>query len=86
MALLLSMTAWSQDPAESPAAGQQKQDQDQEGGPDDAGDESAEAAEPEVAEVDDSALDDQTYGGDDDEFIPTEEVPMDEPIPFPSDI
>jgi hypothetical protein len=34
----------------------------------------------------DPELDDQTYEGDDDVFVPTEEIPADEPIPFPSDI
>ena len=38
------------------------------------------------AESDDSDLDNQTYGEDDDDFIPTEEVPADESIPFPTNI
>ena len=38
------------------------------------------------AEIDDSDLDNQTYGEDDDDFIPTEEVPADESIPFPTNI
>ena len=38
------------------------------------------------AESDDSDLDDQTYGEDDDDFVPTEEVPADESIPFPTNI
>ncbi len=37
-------------------------------------------------EVDDSDLDLQTYEEDDDDFVPTEEIPADEPIPFPSNI
>lgn len=37
-------------------------------------------------DVFDPELDDQTYEGDDDIFVPTEEIPADEPIPFPSDI
>jgi hypothetical protein len=37
-------------------------------------------------DVYDPELDDQTYEGDDDVFVPTEEIPADEPIPFPSDI
>ena len=35
---------------------------------------------------DDSDLDRQTYEENDDVFVPTEEIPSDEPIPFPSDI
>ena len=37
-------------------------------------------------EIDDSDLDVQTYEEPDDVFIPTEEIPSDEPIPFPSNI
>ena len=37
-------------------------------------------------DVDDSDLDEQTYEEDDDDFVPTEEIPADEPIPFPSNI
>ncbi len=37
-------------------------------------------------EVDDSDLDEQTYEEDEDDFIPSEEIPADEPIPFPSNI
>lgn len=33
-----------------------------------------------------SDLDSQTYEEDDDDFVPTEEIPADEPIPFPSNI
>ena len=36
--------------------------------------------------ADDADLDDQTYEEDDDDFIPTEEIPADEPIPFPTNI
>jgi hypothetical protein len=50
----------------------------------------AEVVEPavagEVEEIDDSDLDEQTYDEDDDDFIPSEEIPADEPIPFPSNI
>ncbi len=52
--------------------------------------EPADAAEAEEAEeteeLDDSDLDLQTYEQDDDDFVPTEEIPADEPIPFPTDI
>jgi len=36
--------------------------------------------------ADDADLDDPTYESDDDVFVPSEEIPVDEPIPFPSDI
>lgn len=38
------------------------------------------------ADFEDTALDEQTYEEDDDDFIPSEEIPADEPIPFPSNI
>lgn len=43
-------------------------------------------AESDDTDIDDSDLDEQTYESDDDEFVPTEEIPADEPIPFPSNI
>ena len=55
----------------------------------------SEAAEPEVtepvqadaaAEIDDSDLDVQTYEEDEDDFVPSQEIPADEPIPFQSNI
>lgn len=36
--------------------------------------------------VEDSDLDEQTYDTEDDDFVPTEEIPVGEPIPFPTDI
>ncbi len=43
-----------------------------------------EQIDPELFE--DEALDEQTYEEDEDVFVPTEEIPADEPIPFPTDI
>jgi len=37
-------------------------------------------------EVDDADLDLQTYEEDEDDFVPSEEIPADVPIPFPSNI
>jgi hypothetical protein len=48
-----------------------------------AADETAVATE---EDVDDDDLDLQTYEEDDDDFVPSEEIPADEPIPFPSNI
>lgn len=36
--------------------------------------------------IDDSDLDEQVYEEDEDDFIPSEEIPVDEAIPFPIDI
>lgn len=46
----------------------------------------ADAGDVEADEIDDSDLDLQTYEEDDDDFVPTEEIPADEPIPFPTNI
>lgn len=56
----------------------------------------SEAAEPEEStdpeqsadadEIDDADLDEQTYEEDEDDFVPSEEIPVDQPIPFPSNI
>lgn len=43
-----------------------------------------EAANDEV--IDDSDLDEQVYEEDEDDFIPSEEIPVDEAIPFPTNI
>lgn len=40
----------------------------------------------EFDEFDDADLDEQTYEDDDDDFVPTEEIPIDVPIPFPTNI
>lgn len=50
-------------------------------------DQSDEPEEPdEFDDFDDSDLDEQTYEEDDDDFVPTEEIPVDIPIPFPTNI
>jgi len=44
------------------------------------------AAAEDAEEIDDSDLDEQTYEEDEDDFVPSEEIPTDVPIPFPSNI
>jgi hypothetical protein len=44
------------------------------------------AAEEDDVLADDADLDENTYEENDDDFIPTEEIPVDEPIAFPSNI
>ena len=51
---------------------------------DEAPDAAGDGIDPELFE--DTELDEQTYEEDEDEFIPTEEIPADEPIPFPTNI
>lgn len=80
LAFLVS-PAWTQDEeaAEVPAESEET-DSDEA-----TSEEETDAAEDEE-EIDDSDLDEQTYEEDDDDFVPTEEIPADEPIPFPSNI
>lgn len=80
-----------------PAAAQQAADDPEDtGAAETAGDATADEAPPDEATADDADvdlddpadadLDEQTYEEDEDDFIPTEEIPADEPIPFPSNI
>ena len=71
----IAAPGWSQEAAPEPAAT---------GADEAAAEEVAEPAAPVDAEDDD--LDLQTYEEDDDDFVPSEEIPADEPIPFPSNI
>lgn len=88
MTLFLGTAVLSQEPA-GPQADvraeqeQQEPQEEQEPGAEPEEDGTAEDADP---PFDESVLDDQTYEGEDDGFIPSEEVPVDEPIPFPTDI
>lgn len=40
----------------------------------------------EIAEQDDAELDDQTFTGAEDDFVPSEDIPADQSIAFPTDI
>jgi hypothetical protein len=83
--VILASTSWSQDENAGDAPGTDPDEQavtapagsDATATDEDGADEEA---------VDDADLDMQTYDEDDDDFIPSEEIPADEPIPFPSNI
>lgn len=96
MCILLATPAWSQEPgpaepdvtspaepiAAEPIAGETTAG-------DEIGEDSVMDALEDGADVDDELnadLDEQGYEEDEDEFVPTEEIPADEPIPFPSNI
>jgi hypothetical protein len=49
-------------------------------------DEASAAEQADAGDVEDVDLDEQTYEQDEDDFIPSEEIPADEPIPFPTNI
>jgi hypothetical protein len=77
LAMLLSINAWSQttepgaDPATGPAAEPTAEEL---------------AAEDEV-KIDDADLDEESYAdAEEKDFVPTEDIPTDQSIPFPTDI
>jgi hypothetical protein len=97
--LVLAMPALSQetpvDPDAAAASAQEAADDATDEAADDAADEAVDrdlvtdaedAAGDDEESGDDSDLDLQTYEENDDVFVPTEEIPPDQPIPFPSDI
>ena len=45
-----------------------------------------ETPEPEAEEVDETGLDEQGFTDEDDDFRPSEDIPADQSIPFPTDI
>jgi len=55
--------------------------QDEEAEPDE-----TETQEPETEEIDESGLDDQGFSDEDDDFRPSEDIPADQSISFPTDI
>lgn len=79
IALFLASPAW---PQEVEAGSEAAPSADEAAVPEVPEAEQADAA----AEIDDSDLDVQTYEEDDDDFVPSEEIPADVPIPFPSNI
>ena len=82
--MILAIPAWTQ---EEEASGEPTQEAAGNAVPELAPDEESDGAgEADEEEVEDSDLDEQSYEEDDDDFVPTEEIPADEPIPFPSNI
>jgi hypothetical protein len=73
--LFLAIPARSQEDNAAPGAAEDSVEETQ-----------ADEAADDEEEIDDADLDVQTYEEDDDDFVPTEEIPADEPIPFPSNI
>ena len=51
-------------------------------------DEQTETEEPQAGaeDIDETGLDDQGFTGEDDDFRPSEDIPADQSIPFPTDI
>jgi hypothetical protein len=81
LVLLFALSSWSQDQAGNDAPPATEDAPGGETPADDAGDDAASGE-----EAEDTDLDEQTYERDDDVFVPTEEIPVDEAIPFPTDI
>ena len=95
--LFLAVQAW---PQEEPSSGDVEEPEatetavaDEVPASDEAGDiaeidEADDVVDPEIVDPDfeDTGLDEQNYEEDEDDFVPSEEIPADEPIPFPSNI
>ena len=80
LSLLLALGAGAQDQATESEAGPESADAEL------AADVSASEDVDDEEDPDDADLDEQIYEEDEDDFIPTEEIRADEPIPFPTDI
>ena len=77
LALFLSGPAWPQEDASGSEAAEPVTTEPEQA------DEADDIIDP---DFDDSDLDEQSYEDDDDDFVPSEEIPADEPIAFPSNI
>lgn len=99
LAATLAWTAWAQEenvPEDSTTDTEVAEDENASGSaepedlPDDLPEEPEEAEDVDDGVLDeafaDESLDEQTYEEDEDDFVPSEEIPADEPIPFPSNI
>lgn len=88
MALLSASPAWSQEQADEPAPAAENADGVAGEGPADPASGEAESDDggPAVGLDEIPELDQQTHEEDDDDFVPTEEIPVDQSIPFPTDI
>lgn len=95
VAATLAWTAWAQEetvPEDPTAESEVAAEEDAAGSaePEDLPDEPEEPEDIDDGVLDeafeDESLDEQTYDEDEDDFVPTEEIPADEPIPFPSNI
>jgi len=71
---VFAVTAWSQDP-ETPTDPEKTEQS------------ATEVEEEEEEEIDETGLDDENYADiEDDDFRPSEDIPADQSIPFPTDI
>lgn len=86
LSLILAGATWAQEDA---PAGDAVEPESSETGDTEESEDAATAEEVDAivdADFEDTALDEQSYEEDDDDFVPSEEIPADEPIPFPSNI
>ncbi len=77
LTLFLSGPAWPQEDAFGNLSGEPEASE---------AEQTDDADEIDDSDLDDSDLDEQTYEEDEDDFVPSEEIPADQPIPFPSNI
>ena len=78
---VLAAPAWTQDVEEGDAVAEGLVDAE-----DEAADDVDEVEVVEEDEIDETGLDEQGFDNKDDDFRPTEEIPTDQSIPFPTDI
>lgn len=87
LALFLASPVWSQEAESGSMSGEPPESEVAAIGEAAAPGETAEEEQSgEADEIDDADLDEQTYEEDEDDFVPSEEIPVDQPIPFPSNI
>jgi hypothetical protein len=84
--LLWGLAAWSQDDEAGDSVPAEEGAEDAAAETEPAAEEDGDGGGPAVGLDEIPELDQQTYEKDDDDFVPTEEIPVDQSIPFPTDI
>lgn len=83
LVMLLSMNAWSQSPEPDP----ETEPGDEASTVEPAAENADENADENEDEIDVSELEEESYAdADEEDFVPTEDIPTDQAIPFPTDI
>jgi len=83
LVMLLSMNAWSQSPEPDP----ETEPGDEASTAEPAAENADENADENEDEIDVSELEEESYAdADEEDFVPTEDIPTDQAIPFPTDI
>lgn len=87
LVMLLSMNAWSQSPEPDPETEPGDEASTAEPAAENAAENADENADENEDEIDVSELEEESYAdADEEDFVPTEDIPTDQAIPFPTDI